>query len=318
MAKDYYAILGIPKGADEKEIKAAYRKLARKYHPDVNPNDPEAENKFKEISEAYAVLSDPERRRGYDAYGVDPQQGGIPTGGYQGGTEDFGGFGDIFGRFFGGFGDGLFAGMHPNAQPRDAEIPVTISLDEVDKGTKRTLNYQTQDACPQCKGTGMVRTRGGEQMNCPQCGGTGLTVASRKVEITIPIGIQSGKKLRVPGGGHRGANGRGGDLFVLVQDIPHARFKRNGDDLEVEIEIPFPIAALGGEVRVQTLHSSAKMAVPAGTQSGQSFRLRGQGLHKLKGGQGDLIAKAKISVPKSLSDEQRALIEQLKELETTA
>lgn len=313
MAKDYYAILGVSRGADEKEIKSAYRRLARKYHPDVNPNDKAAEAKFKEVSEAHSVLSDPEKRQLYDQFGEHWEQAGHFQGGAPGDSEvEFrfggpggggGGFESIFEQFFsgGGFGGARGGGIdfeHLNAsQPRDVEKTIEIPLEEIDAGTKRTLTYQTMDA---------QRTRDG----------ISTVPTTKKVEITIPAGIADGKKLRVPGKGGAGANGRAGDLYVTIKWASHPMFKAEGDKLEVEVPVPFTVAALGGEITVPTLRSKVKMKIPEGTQSGQVFRLAGQGITRLNGGRGDLMARIKITVPKKPTEAQKKLLAQLAELET--
>lgn len=307
MAKDFYQLLGVSRKADEKEIKQAYRKLARKLHPDVNPNDKSAEAKFKEVSEAYDVLSDPEKRKAYDQFGSNWEAAQNFTGGVPGGEEvhfNFGGgghgggFESIFETFFGGmrggqggFQDLDFDTLH-SAQPRDLEKVVEIPLDEIDHGTKRTLTYQTMDA---------QRTRG-QVATVP---------TTKKVEVTIPAGIPDGKKLRVPGKGHAGANGKAGDLYVVVKWAAHPQFKVVHDNLEVEIPVPYTTAALGGEVRVPTLHGAVKMKIPEGTQSGQTLRLSGQGMTKMGGGRSDLMARVKITVPKQLSDRERSLLREL-------
>ncbi|RYG27152.1 J domain-containing protein [bacterium] len=302
MATDFYKVLGVPRGADDKEIKAAYRKLARKHHPDVNPNDKAAEAKFKEISEAYDVLGDEDKRKLYDQYGanwehagqagVNPEDfGGFNIPGGMGGFESI--FEQIFsgGRRSGGFGGVDFRDFEQN-QPKDVEKVVEVSLEEVDKGSKRTLTYQTMDA---------QRTRGD----------VATVPTTKKVEVTIPPGIQDGKKLRVPGKGQAGANGKAGDLYVVVKWAEHPKFRLTGDNLEVEVPVSYERAALGGEITVPTLRNNLTMKIPAGTQSGQSFRLAGQGITRLGGSRGDLMAKVKITVPKPLSDEERKLLEQV-------
>lgn len=312
MATDYYQVLGVGRKADEKEIKASYRKLARKYHPDVNPNDKAAEAKFKEVSEAYEVLSDPEKRKLYDQFGSnwDQMRSGAAGAEYE---HFFGGAGggsgspfeQIFEQFFhlgggtsGGRGTRVQIEDLQTAQPRDIEKIVEVSLEEVDSGSKRGLTYQTMDA---------VQTRDGSIATVP---------TTKKVEITIPAGITDGKKLRVPGKGAAGLNGRTGDLYVTVKWQKHAKFKPAGENLEVEVDVPYTVAALGGEVRVPTLRKPVAMSVPPGTQSGQTFRLSGQGIAKLGGGRGNLMARARITVPKTLTDEERRLIKQLHDLST--
>lgn len=314
MAKDYYQLLGLNRKADEKEIKQAYRKLARKLHPDVNPNDKTAEAKFKEVSEAYDVLSDPEKRKLYDQYGENWEHaqnfGGMPPqdGDFQynfGGPGGGMGFESIFEHLMGGMRGGHggfqevdFDTIH-SAQPRDLEKAIEISLHEIDTGTHRTLTYQTMDA---------QRTRS-QVATIP---------TTKKVEVKIPAGIPDGKKLRVPGKGHAGVNGKAGDLYVTIRWAPDSQFKVVGDNLEVEVPVPFTVAALGGEVRVPTLRGAVKMKLPEGTQSGQTLRLSGQGVTKMSGGRSDLLARIKITVPKRLTDEQRKLLNQLADLEKTS
>lgn len=311
MATDFYKVLGVPRGADEKEIKTAYRKLARKYHPDVNPNDKTAEARFKEISEAYDVLGDEEKRKLYDQYGSNWEH--VAAGGHVGpNVEDMGGFHIPGGA--GGFGDfgSLFEQMFAGArggggrvgvdfrdfeqhQPKDVEKVVEVSLEEIDSGTKRTLTYQTMDA---------QRTKG-EVATVP---------TTKKVEVTVPAGIQDGKKLRVPGKGQAGANGKAGDLYVVIRWAQHPKFTVVNDNLEVEVPVNYVTAALGGEITVPTLRSNLTMKIPAGTQSGQTFRLGGQGITKLGGARGDLMARVKITVPKPLSDKERSLLEEIQKL----
>jgi len=356
MATDYYAVLGVKKSADEKEIKSAYRRLARKYHPDVNPNDPTAEARFKEVSEAYEVLSDPEKRRLYDRYGSqweaaqhfsESAQGGVsgaPGAGYEFHFGDLGGFESIFGDLFGRGGASRSVGI----QPQDVEHVVELSLEEIDSGTKRHLTYQTLDACPSCKGSGQIHTKtsqrcgtcGGSGVRsvlgmpqpcpacrgsgyaslerCPTCHGSGTLPTTKKVEVTIPAGISDGKKLRVPGKGVVGSNGRAGDLYVVIREVPHPRFRRNKDRLEVDVDVPYTVAALGGEVTVKTLRGTVKMRIPPGTQSGQMFRLGKQGIARLNGGRGDLMARVRITVPKNPSAEERKLLQQIQQLEVAA
>lgn len=314
MPRDYYEVLGVAKGATQKEIQSAYRKLARKWHPDVN-RDPGAEGKFKEISEAYEVLKDAEKRKKYDRFGADlgegQSRGASP--------EDFQAYVDASGFDLGGIFGNLFGmgGMQPGRPASDVERRVDVTLEEIDSGTKRTLSYALPDACSTCHGTGAVLGRDRSRTPCPTCHGTGTVQNPRKIVVTIPAGCQDAKKLRVPGGGTLGSNGRRGDLFVLVHVLPHPLFQRVGQDTEVEVSVPFPTAALGGEVQVPTPRSSGRVAVPPGTQSGQVLRLKGQGVSKLGGQRGDLRVRIKVAVPKALTDEQRELIERLGELEVT-
>lgn len=354
MGKDYYATLGVDKRADEKDIKAAYRKLARKYHPDVNPGDAKAEATFKEISQAYEVLGDPEKRKLYDQYGSNWEQaqhfqGAGGEGGFNfnfGGQPGGGGFETIFEQFFGGGGGMAGADYAQRGQPaRDIEKAVELTLEEIDSGTQRTLTYQAPDACKtcdgngwveartsqrceQCNGTGKVRGLLGMAQPCGECGGRGVTglqscptckgsgtlATTKKVEVKIPAGIMDGKKLRVPGKGVMGSSGRAGDLYVLIRERQHPTFRRSGDALETEVEVPYHLAALGGEVKVPTLRAHVAMKVPEGAQAGQLFRLGGQGIARMNGQRSDLHVKLKIVVPKRLSAEEKRLLEQIRAL----
>ena len=306
---DYYKILGVPRGADEKEIKSAYRKLARKYHPDVNPGDKSAENRFKEVSEANEVLSDPEKRKFYDQFGDNweaAQNGHFNPGNPFQGNEagDFqninfggmGGFGTIFEQFFGGGQAGFRGHDFEAGRPKDVEREIELSLEDIDKGTTRTLTYQTMDA----------QRLKGEISTIP---------TTKKVEVKIPPGIGDGKKLRVANKGHAGVNGRAGDLFVTVRWAKHDKIKVVGEHLEIDVPVSFVTAALGGEVKVPTLRNPITVKVPAGIQSGQTLRLAGQGISKLEGGRCDLMARIKITVPKNLTDAQKNLLEQFSKLE---
>ncbi len=309
---DYYKILGVPRGADEKEIKSAYRKLARKYHPDVNPGDKSAENRFKEVSEANEVLSDPEKRKFYDQFGDNweaAQNGHFNPGNPFQGNEagDFqninfggmGGFGTIFEQFFGGGQAGFRGHDFEAGRPKDVEREIELSLEDIDKGTTRTLTYQTMDA----------QRLKGEISTIP---------TTKKVEVKIPPGIGDGKKLRVANKGHAGVNGRAGDLFVTVQWAKHDKIRVVGEHLEIDVPVSFVTAALGGEVKVPTLRNPITVKVPAGIQSGQTLRLAGQGISKLEGGRCDLMARIKITVPKHLTVAQKNLLEQFSKLEEGA
>jgi molecular chaperone DnaJ len=358
MAKDYYQVLGVPRGADPKEIKSAYRKLARKYHPDVNPNDKSAEAKFKEVSEAYEVLGDEEKKKLYDQFGSNWEHAQNITGG-AGNMGDFqfrvggngGGFENIFEQIFANMhstgADGYdFGPQQQGIAPKDIEKPVDVTLEEVDSGTKRSLTYQVMDACKTCDGSGAVQLRtsrtcavcggsgrtkgmfgisqvcqacGGSGQSdleaCPTCKGSGTLPTTKKVEVTIPAGVTDGKKLRVPGKGVMGSGGKAGDLYVIVREVPHERFRRNGENLEVDVEVPYTVAALGGEIKVPTLRGKVTMKIPEGSQSGQTFRLGGQGITRLGGKRGDLMARLKVTVPKKLSPEERKLLLQLADLQ---
>ena len=320
---DFYKLLGVTKKADDKEIKSAYRKLARQYHPDLNPNNPEAEKKFKEISEAYEVLSDPEKRKKYDQFGAnwDQVQGfqgasGPTHGGQQVHFEDMGGFGTMFESIFENLNAGRgnpFQQQSTQLPPTNVEQQISVTLEEIDTGTKRTLTYMVNDACEKCNGSGHVLLTNRGMAACPNCKGTGLTPRSRRVEVQVPAGVGDGQKLRVSKGGGRGSNNKQGDLIVLVKQVPHPKFKRIGNDLEAEIEIDYLDAALGGEAKVPTLRSSGTLKIPAGTSSGRTFRLKGQGLNK-----GDLLAKVKVTVPSELSAAEKKALESIKKARSKA
>jgi len=332
--KDYYAILGVPRNATEKEIKQAYRRLARKYHPDVNPGDKSAEEKFKEISEAYEVLSDPEKRAKYDQYGEmwkyyseqQQQPGGFSGGGGWQDLRDlgFGGLGDLFATLFGdAFGrrtaETEFGSMFDASL--DVEYPIEVSLEEAYSGATRTLSVTLQDTCSQCGGTGASRTRSGFYtlgQVCSNCHGRGTVPRHKRLEVRIPAGVQDGSKIRLAGEGLTGRGGQRGDLYLIVRMRPHPTFERKGDDLYVDVDVPYTTAALGGEVRVPTLKGGVTMKVPAGTQGGQVFRLAGQGMPRLKGsGYGELDAQVRIRVPGTLTGRERELLQQLAQLHGT-
>jgi curved DNA-binding protein len=301
--KDYYKILGVSKTAKEKEIKAAYRKLARKHHPDVNPGNKDAEARFKEINEAYEVLGDAEKRKRYDELGANWDafgRGGPPPGGggFPGGVridfEDVGGgfggagFSDFFRTFFGGGmgGGGMQGGgLDEEAFGRgsDAETEVELTLGEVLRGTSREVVV------------GDGRTR-------------------RRVEVRIPAGVREGSRVRAAGEGGRGAGGRKGDLFLRVRIAPDPSFERRGDDLMTTVRVPLLAAILGGEAQVRTLDGPVGIRIPAGTPAGQVFRLRGHGLPRLgqKDARGDVLATLAVELPRSLTPRQRELFEQLR------
>lgn len=320
--KDYYEILGVTKSADEKEIKKAYRALARQYHPDVNPDNKQAEARFKEINEAYEVLGDTDKRQKYDRLGanwnayqttgrdpsgfdwsqwaaggaggprVDVQYGDLNDLFGQGGQ---GGFSDFFQSIFGGMGNagttGSPFGRSTAAQPRaqrgsDLEQPIQITLEEAFSGTQRAFS-----------------------------------IDSRRIEVKIPAGIRTGSKVRVAGEGYPGAgSGPAGDLFLVVEVLPHPAFERKGDDLQTEAGTDLYTALLGGEVQVTTLTGKATLSIPAGTQPGQTFRLRGQGMPHLRDStqRGNLLVKMQVRLPRHLSERQRELVQELAELTRTS
>ncbi|HEX7364157.1 MAG TPA: DnaJ C-terminal domain-containing protein [Dehalococcoidia bacterium] len=320
MAKDYYAILGVGRTATDKDIKQAYRRLARKYHPDVNPGDKSAEARFKEINEAYEVLSDLEKKKKYDQFGDQWQfadQFGKAGQRAQWGdfgkegtytTFDFGDLGDL-GDIFGGIfqGAGSRAGR-ATARPRSLEHPVDVTLEEAYQGTKRVIQVQGEEVCPTCAGTGRVG-RG----RCTVCGGAGRVLRPRRLEVKIPAGVTDGSRVRIAGQGSQGYGGARGDLYLIVRVLPHQIFERKADDLHTEISIPLATAMLGGEVAVPTLKGQVALKIPPETQNGKVFRLSSQGMpHLNDSSKGDLFAKVKVVLPTGLSPQERRLFEQLK------
>ncbi|MFM7320156.1 MAG: DnaJ C-terminal domain-containing protein [Armatimonadota bacterium] len=308
--KDFYAVLGVGRDASDKEIKSAYRRLARKYHPDVNPGDKQAEERFKEIGEAHEILGDPEKRSKYDQYGdqwkaySQAGAGGAP-GGFRTSTTGFGpgpgGLEDLFKSLFGeaGFGAGGF-GDSPTSGTRrrspagsDVDAEIVISLEEAQRGVVRNLRL----ALP------------GGRWNLDQ--GTRQT-ENRSIDVRVPAGISDGKKIRMTGQGIAG-----GDLYVVVRVAPHPRFERRDDDLTTEVPVPYTTAALGGEVVVPTLPgTTVKIRIPPGTQSGRSLRIAGHGMPRLKGdGSGDLLARIRITVPTQLGEREAALLRELASLQ---
>jgi len=318
--KDFYTVLGVGRSASEKEIKQAYRRLARKYHPDVNPGDKTAETKFKEINEAYEVLSDPEKRKKYDRYGDQWQYAeqfakagqGAQWDFGKGGTSttydfgDLGDLGDIFGNIFQGFGGAGTA--RRSARPRSIEYPVEVTLEEAYHGTKRVLQLQAEEPCPVCGGSGRVG-RG----RCSNCGGSGRLLRPKRLEVKIPPGVRDGSKVRIAGQGSQGYGGAKGDLILIVKVLPHQTFERKGDDLHVEVSVPLTTAMLGGEVGVPTLKGNVALKVPPETQNGKIFRLSGQGMpHLNDSSRGDIFAKVKVVLPTKLTQQERQLFEQLR------
>ncbi len=350
MAKDLYEILGVSRSATADELKSAYRKLARQYHPDVNPNNPEAEEKFKEISTAYGVLSDTEKRAQYDRFGTtDEQQGPF----FQGGTAG-GGFGDIFDMFF-GQGAGGGGGRRRSSRQDGADLEARIELDlaEVITGTERDLSFQRliacasckgsgaeggakPETCPQCQGQGVVgrvqNTFLGQvrtQTTCTKCNGSGEIVSNpckackgRKqvanaatVKVKIPPGVEAGSMVHLPGNGHEGiAGGRSGDLYVGLQIKDDDRFERDGQHLHTEVELSFAQAAVGDLITVEGVDADHDLDVPPGTQPGDVLAVRSAGLPPLHGGKrGDLYVHTTVVVPKRLNDAQRQAILDLAE-----
>ena len=383
-AKDYYQTLGVSRKATEKEIKQAYRRLARKYHPDVNPGDRSSESRFKEISEAYEVLGDAKLRTQYDQFGhlgehwrqaaqagaagygwPGPGESG-PRGSSPGGFSytyrtgpgvnyepgnvgDLGNMGDIFDVFFGRGPSGATSGARTRAaRGTDLQTPVEVTLEEAFTGTTRAISLTVPmpcsqcgglgaapdgiQSCPQCGGRGMTSEGGPLAMGtpcgrcggsgqvvtkpCTRCGGRGATQDTRRLEVKIPAGVADGSKVRMRGQGAAGAQGgSSGDLYLNVTVKPHHIFRREGDDLYLDLPVTFPEASLGAEVEVPTLKGKVKLTVPPGTSSGRSLRLSGMGMPHLRGkGSGDLYARVNVVVPKRLNKQEQSLIEQLQQL----
>ncbi len=332
MASDFYATLGVKRDASVKEIRSAYRRLARQFHPDVNPGNAEAETRFKSVNAAYEVLSDPEKRKKYDQYGdqwqhadeieaMRRQRGsagfGRGGGGFANGdgtTFTFeGDLSDLFGgRGAGGAGmfDSLFRRAGGRQRGQDIEHAVRLTLEEAYAGTSRTIELRGPgEVCPTCKGAGQLAGA-----TCHTCQGAGSVGGLRRVEVRIPAGVADGSRIRVAGKGSPGSGGgAAGDLFLRVQVATHPVFERRGDDVHVTVDVPVADAALGGEVRVPTLKGRAlALRVPAGTQGGRVLRLAGQGMPRSTGGFGDLFATVRLVLPESITDEQRALFERLR------
>jgi len=327
--KDYYRILGVDRNADDKTIKSAYRRLARKHHPDVAKTK-DATERFKEISEAYEVLSDPEKRRRYDSLGPDWQRytqappGGPPGGGfrveYGGDAGDLGGFSDFFRSIFGDLGAHARRGSRSGGirfdegferSPRgaDVEASVEISLDEAFHGARKTFAMDLEEPCGVCQGAGNIKGK-----PCAACGGGGWQRAHRQVDVKIPAGVKSGQRVRVSGEG-TGARGARGDLYLSVTVASHPFFERKGDDVHLTLPITAPESALGTSIEVPTLRGKVSMKVPPATSSGRTFRLPGYGMPRLKGGgAGDQFVTVKIVMPSEVTPAERELYEKLRAL----
>lgn len=348
--RDYYEVLGVGRDVSADELKKVYRTLARKFHPDLHPDDPDAEAKFKEITEAYEVLSDPEKRQVYDQYGHE----GLESGGMGPGT---GGFSDvseilesIFGSF-GGFGGGRMNSANAPRAGRDIQASVTLDFMEAVNGKSQTIQVQRMESCPDCRGTGSAggaeseicpncQGRGNVKATqrtpfgmissskpCPTCGGKGKVIknpcqkcrgvgrvrVNKAATITIPAGIDDGQRLQVPGQGDVGVNGGpNGDLFVLINVRPHPLYTRDGFDIHCEIPITYAQAVLGDEIVVPTVDGNVKYRIAEGTQNGTIFRLRGKGVKRPnRSDRGDQYVRVYIEVPKGLNKHQKELIQQL-------
>jgi len=347
LKQDYYEVLGVPRQASDEAIKRAFRKLAFQYHPDRN-KDPRAEEKFKEINEAYQVLSDPEKRRRYDHYGRVDIEGGFPDFG-------FGGLGDVFESFFGGFGTPFGRTAHHVPQKGDSlQSHLTLSFKEAVFGCSKEVEIQriefcpschgigsepgtNPETCPDCRGTGQVRRiqqsifgRFTHITTCSRCGGNGTVISNpcsqcrgrgrikvkRRIKVDVPAGVDDGQQLRLDGEGNAGLyGGSPGDLYILFSVKPHNLFQRDGSDILYELSINFAQAALGDEIRVPSLDGRIDLKIPPGTRGGEIFRLKGKGIPHIDGkGRGNLLVKVDIVTPKRLDKNQRRLFEELAEV----
>jgi molecular chaperone DnaJ len=350
MAKrDLYEVLGVNRDASEDELKKAYRKLAMKYHPDRNPDNKEAEEKFKEVKEAYEILTDANKRAAYDRYGhdgINPQMGGGGGQGFDGFADAFG---DIFGDIFGGGGGGG-RGRSNVYRGADLRYNLEITLEEAARGADKTIRIPAQEecgtchgsgakpgtqpkTCPTCGGAGQVRIQQGFfsiQQTCPKChgsgriipepcttcGGAGRVKRQKTLEVKIPAGIDDGMRLRHGGQGEPGVNGGpAGDLYVEIHIKQHPVFQRDGDDLHCEMPISFTTAALGGEIEIPTLDGAANIRIPAETQSAKVFRLRGKGIRNVRThAPGDLMVHVIVETPVKLTDRQKELLREFGEI----
>ena len=341
-ARDYYADLGVPRTATPDEIKQAFRKLALKHHPDRNPGDATAEERFKRIGEAYNVLSDPKARAAYDRGGEEQVRADTGFQGFQSSQDVFGRFGDVFGDLF---GERVWRQQRPAARGADLEVELSLSFEEAAEGGRKTVTLQAPTACsacggsgaeggaaspcPTCRGIGFVNRRARELQSfisvstpcpdcrgtgraaapCGRCGGEGVTTRARTLEVSIPAALEDGTVLRLAGMGAPGAQGGPpGDLLARVRVSPHPRFERDGLSLKSRVTIDLATALLGGRVDVPLLRGAAELSIPAGTQPGQVFRMAGQGLRDGQGRRGDLLIAVQVEIPRDLSDREKQLI----------
>ena len=327
-SKNYYQILGIKKDATEKELKQAYRRLARKHHPDLNPNDKSAEAKFKEMNAAYEVLSDPEKRRKYDQFGDkwEYAEQFAKSAGSEGVRHNFaregtnfrygnvGDLGDIFSQLFGDSDRDSRRRRRPQ-RGQDIDYPVEVSLEEAYHGSKCTIELQTEELCTACGGTGRVGKR-----TCTICDGAGGKIIPKRLEVKIPAGVKDGSRIRMAGKGGSGlAGGTKGDLYLVVKVLPHQLFERKGEDLYIEVSVPLVTAMLGGEAGLPTLNGNLILKIPPETQNSRVFRLAGKGMPQLGSTKhGDMFATVKIVLPTNLTEEEKQLFEKLRSLRPTS
>jgi molecular chaperone DnaJ/curved DNA-binding protein len=347
--KDYYSVLGVDRGADEKAIQRAFRERARKLHPDVNRDDPSAEEKFKELNEAYDVLSDKEKRQRYDMFGSDweryqhadtapnagpftstrrqaPPDGdfeawftGDPADGQFEYRERSGRFSEFFDLLFGGQQGGSARSSERGGfrlrrrRGEDLEIVTSVSLREAVTGATRQVSINAPDVCATCNGTGLARG-----VECPTCDGTGTVTRVKRLEVTIPPGVHTGSRVRVAGQGGPGVGGGpNGDVYLAITVAPDSRFTIKGNNLVTKAKVPMYTAILGGEIEVDTVESRVAMNIPPGTQNGRTFKLRGKGLPNLgskSGERGDLLVQTEIVVPENLTERERELFTELRNL----
>jgi molecular chaperone DnaJ len=328
--KDYYSVLGVSRSSSDKDIKAAFRRLARVYHPDVNPGNKGAEAKFKEINQAFEILSDPEKRKKYDQYGENweygeqmeaarrQQSASGPRGFYQsrgsGESVQFeeGDLEGIFGDILGGRASGFGRRTSRQQKGQDLETEVEVTLEEAFSGTIRSISLQSQTPCASCKGTGRI-----QNLACSVCRGAGVVAETKRLEVKIPAGVDNGSRVKLAGKGHPGSGGQpDGDLYLIMNVKAHPQFKRKGDELQVDVSVPLTTAVLGGEIQVPTLKGSKLvLRIPPETQNEQVFRLSGQGFPHLGATtRGDFLVLIKAVLPKGLSAEERSLFTRLKEI----
>ncbi len=347
MTIDPYDVLGVSRDSDISEIKAAYRRLAVKHHPDKNPDDPDSQERFKEVSEAYEILSDPEKRQTYDRFGSTKGFGGQGSP-FGGGGQNMGDFFDLFSSMFrGGAGGGR--GRRTGRRGVDLKLEIEVSYEEAAKGVTREVEIPTFDncetcdgsgakpgsspeTCSNCSGRGTVRVQNGffsMMRECPRCdgegevisdpcadcGGKGIRQGEESLEVEVPAGVDTGQKLRWTGRGGPGANGGPrGDLYIFIRLEDHPLFERDGRDVICDIPISFTQAAIGGKIEVPTLDGKVNMTVPAGTQTGKTFRLSGKGFPAINGrGQGDQLVRVNVETPVKLTDRQKELLEEFAE-----